>query len=512
MAAALQSARPRISPAVATLALLIALNLLNYIDRYILPGELSLVKSEFHSTDHQMGALTTALFIFYMVAAPLSGWLGDRLNKKQLLVCGVALCVLAALALHRDWALFFQLSALAVVLLIVYIWRKPAAARLPDRSSRKALIIFGAILWSLATLATVWVHDYWTFYIRQAFVGIGEATFGIFAPAILADFYPERERNRILSIFYVAIPVGAALGYLAGGQLGTQWGWRAPFLVCAIPGFLIAALYGFWGHEPQRGASDNMKETINTTTFLGLFHNPAFLTATFGLATLTFAMGGISAWVPTFLSRAAGLSVARASLVVGAITVIDGILGTLVGGWIAQRWLRTDHRALYLLSFWSVALALPFGVLLFFGPPSWAIPSLLVAEFFLFLNTGPLNAAIVNSVSAPVRATAIGVNFFTIHCFGDTFSPQIIGAISDHSTLGIGLGATLIMMVVSCVILWKGARHAPPMEDVDISVLEEIAEAVMATLDDSGEASPPPLDSDAVAATSQEETSDPMRS
>src|SRR5208337_3713443 len=185
----------------------------------------------------------------------------------------------------------------------------------------------------------------------------------------------------ILSIFYVAIPIGAALGYLAGGQMGSLWGWRAPFFICAIPGLIIAVLYGFWGYEPQRGASDSMKETINTTTFLGLFRNPAFLTATFGLATLTFAMGGISAWVPTFLSRSAGLSVANSSLVVGAITVIDGILGTLVGGWIAQRWLRTNHRALYLLSFWSVALTLPCGVVVFFGPPAWSVPALFVGVF-----------------------------------------------------------------------------------------------------------------------------------
>ena len=455
----------------ATLTLLIALNLLNYIDRYILPGELSLIKSEFNVTDQRMGALTTALFIFYMVAAPLSGWLGDRLNRKQLFLSGALFSVLAILALHGSWMLFFSLGALTVVLLIAYLLFQPAAARIPERSSRKALIIFGAILWSLATLFTVWVHDYWTFFIRQALVGIGEATFGIFAPAILADFYPERERNRILSIFYVAIPVGAAMGFLAGSQMGPHWGWRAPFFVCAIPGLIIAVLYGFWGYEPERGASDRMEQTINTTTFRGLFRNPAFLTATFGLAALTFAMGGISAWVPEYLHRISGYSVASAGFNVGVITAIDGILGTLVGGWIAQRWLRTDHRALYLLSFWSVALALPFGMLLFFGPPVFAIPSLLIAEFFLFLNTGPLNAALVNSVSAPVRAMAIGVNFFVIHCFGDTFSPQIIGAISDHSNLGIGLGSTLILMIVSCVILWRGAAHAPPMADVEISVL-----------------------------------------
>jgi MFS family permease len=406
-----QPSRLRLTPAQGTLLLLIALNLLNYIDRYILPGELSLIQREFHSTDHQMGALTTALFLFYMIAAPLTGWLGDRFPRKP-------------------------------------------------------LIIAGAVLWSLATLATVWVHGYWTFYLRQALVGIGEATFGIFAPAVLADFYPERDRNRILSIFYVAIPVGAALGYLAGGQIGPHWGWRAPFFVCAIPGFLIAALYGLWGTEPVRGASDRVRPTADRGTAFGLLRNPAFLTATFGLATLTFAMGGISAWVPTFLERFAGLSLGRATMAVGAITVIDGIAGTLVGGWLAQRWLRTNHRALYLLSFWSVALTLPCGALVFFGPAAWAIPALFAAEFFLFLNTGPLNAAIVNSVSAPVRATAIACNLFIIHCFGDTFSPQIIGAISDRAhSLRLALGVTLIALIVSGIILRAGARFAPPLEE-----------------------------------------------
>jgi len=386
----------RFNPALGTFLLLIGLNLLNFIDRYILPGAQPLIQHEFHATDQQMGALTTAMFFVYMLAAPLTGWLGDRF-------------------------------------------------------SRKPLIVAGAILWSLATLGTVWVHSYWTFYLRQGFVGIGEATFSIFAPAVL-------------SIFYLAIPVGAALGYLAGGEMGSAWGWRTPFFVCAIPGLAIAALYAGFGREPVRGASDHLRETADRATVAGLFRNPAFLTASMGLATLTFAMGGISAWVPTFLHRVAGLSVAKSSLTVGAITVIDGIAGTLIGGWIAQIWLRTNYRALYLLSFWSVLLTLPCGLLLFFGPHAWAVPSLFAAEFFLFLNTGPLNAAIVNSVSAPVRATAISINLFCIHFFGDTFSPQIIGAISDRSNLSIGLGATLIFLLISAVILRAGVRCAPPLE------------------------------------------------
>ena len=404
------NSRSHFSPALATLSLLIALNLLNYIDRYILPGELSLIQDEFHATRQQMGALTTAMFFVYMLVAPLTGWLGDRFPRKP-------------------------------------------------------LIIGGAVLWSLATLSTAWVHSYWTLYVRHAVVGIGEATFGIFAPAVIADFYPERDRNRILSIFYVAIPVGAALGYVAGGQMGSMWGWRAPFFVCAIPGFVVAALYMWLGREPERGSNDHIKPTADRATVLGLLRNPAYLTATFGLAELTFAMGGISSWIPDFLHNSVGLTVARASQTAGASTVIDGIIGTAIGGWIAQRWLRTNHRALYLLSFWSVALTLPFGALLFFGPTKWAVPSLFAAEFFLFLNTGPLNTAIVNSVSAPVRATAVSFNLFFIHFFGDTFSPQIIGAIADRSTLRIGLGSTLIFLVISCVILRLGARFAPPLAE-----------------------------------------------
>lgn len=404
------SPRDRFNPALGTFLLLIGLNLLNFIDRYILPGAQPLIQKEFGATDQQMGALTTAMFAFYMCAAPLTGWLGDRY-------------------------------------------------------SRKPLIITGAVLWSLATLGTVWVHSYWTFYMRQWFVGIGEATFSIFAPAVLADFYPERDRNRVLSIFYLAIPVGAALGYLAGGVMGSHWGWRTPFFVCGLPGLVIAALYLVFGREPVRGSSDHVRATADRATFFGIFRNRAFITASMGLATLTFAMGGISAWVPTFLHRNVGLSVANASWTVSAITVVDGIAGTLIGGWLAQIWLRTNYRALYLLSFWSVLLTLPCGLLLFFGPHAWAIPSLFAAEFFLFLNTGPLNAAIVNSVSAPVRATAISINLFCIHFFGDTFSPQIIGAISDHSNLSLGLGATLIFLVISAVILRAGVRCAPPLED-----------------------------------------------
>jgi len=411
------------SGALIALVLLTALNLLNYIDRYILPGVQPLIQADFHATDEQMGALTTALFITYMLTAPCTGWLGDRF-------------------------------------------------------SRKPLIVAGAVLWSLATLFTYWVHDYWSLYFRHALVGVGEATFGIFAPAVISDFFPPRDRNRILSIFYLAIPVGAALGYLIGGQLGSRYGWRTPFFVGAIPGLLIAGAYWLFATEPARGGSEGVdcfgeslvrpEPAVMFQNFLGLFRNPGFLCATLGMAMMVFTLGGISTWMPTFLNRFAGMSVGKAGTILGAITVVDGLAGTAIGGWLAQRWLKRDHRALYLLSAWSMILTLPLAGLVFFGPTAWSIPALFAAEFFLFLNTGPLNAAICNSVSSTVRSSAIALNLFLIHMLGDTFSPQIIGHISGmaHSNLRIGLGLTLVTLILSGVLLFAGARYAPRLEEL----------------------------------------------
>ena len=324
-----------------------------------------------------MGALTTALFVTYMLTAPFTGWLGDRFRRKP-------------------------------------------------------LIVAGAVLWSLATLVTFWVHDYWSLYFRHALVGVGEATFGIFAPAVISDFFPATGAEPDFSIFYLAIPVGAALGYLAGGQLGERFGWRTPFFVGAIPGLVIAGLYAVFATEPVRGGSRGADGGAIAATrcaaemvanFLGLFRNPGYLCATLGMAMLVFTMGGISTWMPTFLHRFAGMGVGKAGTILGAITVVDGLAGTAIGGWLAQRWLRRDHRALYLLSAWSVILTLPLAALVFFGPPKWSIAALFAAEFFLFLNTGPLNAAICNSVSAAVRSSAIALKLFLIHMLGDTFSP-----------------------------------------------------------------------------------------
>jgi MFS family permease len=453
---------PSIAGATTALVLLTALNFVNYIDRYILPGVQEQVKGEFHVSDAALGSLTLWFFVTYMFAAPATGWLGDRFPRKPLIV-GCALLI----------------SAINVL--------------------------------------TGLVHHFDSLLLRHAVLGIGEASFGIYAPALLSDFYPEDQRNRVLTIFYTAIPVGAALGYLVGEIVGSKFGWRVPFYVSAVPGFLIAVLIFFWMKEPERGASDPthddeavmngasgsvgsadglhpthrgeaamngaregsaaggahpthrdeaaMNEArghgVRTPAHaISLATNAPYLYATLGMAAITFSLGGISAWMPSFLQRS-GFSPGTVGITLGAITAGAGLGGTAVGGWIAQRWLRTNHRALYLISAWSALLTVPFGVACFFGPKATMLPALGVAMFCIFLGTGPLNAAIVNAVPATVRATAIAMELFLIHALGDTPSPKLIGLVSDHSTLGTGLGLTLITMLIATVLLFLGARTTP---------------------------------------------------
>ena len=418
---------PSVAGATTALVLLTAMNFVNYIDRYILPGVQEQVKREFHVSDAQIGSITFWFFLTYMCAAPLTGWLGDRFPRKP-------------------------------------------------------LIIVCALLISAVNVLTGTVHAFDSLLLRHAVLGIGEASLGIYAPALLADFYPEADRNRVLTIFYTAIPVGAALGYLIAEVVGARFGWRMPFYVSAAPGFLIAVLIFFWMREPRRGASDTgvnrlLDEAIDAeigeirnpmlrlldaikTVWRSLGRNPPYLYATLGMAAITFSLGGISAWMPSFLQRS-GFSPNTVGVTLGAITAGAGLGGTAFGGWLAQMWLRTNHRALYLVSAWSALLTVPFGVLCFFGPRATMLPALGIAMFCIFLGTGPLNAAIVNAVPAAVRATAIAMELFLIHALGDTPSPRLIGMVSDRSTLATGLGLTLVTMVIATVLLFLGARTVP---------------------------------------------------
>jgi MFS family permease len=387
------------------LLVLTALNLLNYADRNVLFAVQPLIQTEFHLTKTQIGYLTSAFLGFYMVAAPFVGPLADRY-------------------------------------------------------SRKLIIAFGAMFWSGLTLLTAVTHTYTELLVRHTLVGIGEATFVTIAPTFVADLFPENMRGRILGVFYLAIPVGSAAGYLLGGQLAPDHGWRFPFYIAAAPGFLLAVIVLFL-KEPERGRFDSLKETPERATILGLARNPAYLAATLGMAAMTFSLGGIQVWMAQFLYSERHYTLASANFTFGIIIVIDGILASLIGGWLGDRLLRHTKASYYLVSAAGMALGVPVMILALFVPGPVMVPAIAIAAFFLLFNTSPLNAALINSVGAHIRATAIAMNIFIIHILGDVPSPTMMGWVADRHSLQTAFILPVIAMVLSSAILFYGMKFAP---------------------------------------------------
>jgi predicted MFS family arabinose efflux permease len=316
------------------------------------------------------------------------------------------------------------------------------------------------VLWSLATLLTAVTHSYSTLLFRHAIVGIGEASFGILAPTLVADLFPENKRGRILGVFYLAIPVGTALGYILGGQIGEVHGWRAPFYLAGAPGILLALAIAFLP-EPPRGIQDSIPETPERKSIAGLLRNPAFWTATLGMAFMTFAIGGISVWMPTFLQRERHYTESQAGVMFGLILAFDGIVASLLGGWLGDKLLPRYKGAYYWVSAVSLGLGVPTMLVALntSGRTMWI--AILIAGFFLLLNTSPLNAALINAVGPHIRAFALAVNIFMIHLLGDAFSPAIIGRIADHSSLRVGLSTTSVALALSAIVLFYGTQFAP---------------------------------------------------
>jgi MFS family permease len=265
-------------------------------------------------------------------------------------------------------------------------------------------------------------------------------------------------------VFYLAIPVGTALGYLLGGVMGPKYGWRTPFYVGAAPGVLLALLL-LLIPEPTLGQFDPPESKVpERDTLKSLVRNPAFLTATFGMAMMTFALGGLQVWMPTFLHRAHGYSLEEAGLVFGLSTLVNGLVASLAGGWISDRLLRRTKSAHYLVSAVSLGLGIPAMCVALFASGRPMIVGIFVAEFLLLLNTGPLNAAVISSVGPHVRAAALAANIFIFHLLGDVPSAALIGYISDKYSLQLAFLGPVIAITLSSAILFYGMRFAPPLK------------------------------------------------
>ena len=438
--AQITTARPSILPTIGgkyfALAILFSMNLLNYIDRYSFFAAGSHIQQGLHIDDYWFGVLGVSFMIVYTIVSPVMGWMGDRYNRKLLLAGGVG-------------------------------------------------------VWSLATVGSAFSADFYHMFFWRALLGLGEASYGSIAPALLADLFPVKERGRAMGVYYLALPVGTALGYVLGGSIADWLGWPAVFLVVGFPG-LLAAAAGLLMSDPGRGASEGgapagKLSRPSLAEYLDLFRTPTFLYNTAGMAAVTFATGAYAAWGSTFYQRVHGLSAGDAGKWIGGLLVGAGIIGILVGMFLPDLLYKVTKRAYLLLAAFAVMIATPLGVIGILDPEYVSSLSFLFgASILLSMVLGPCNTVTANVVPANRRAAAYATFIFLIHLFGDISSPILLGWISDlfgkpkvagspighfFASIGAkpvdGTNLTLAMLAVApvlalgCIFFLLGSRHLP---------------------------------------------------
>lgn len=399
------------------LVLLLSMNLFNYIDRQMLAAVEPQIRESLVATNDQhahaeTGLLSSAFFVSYMLAAPLFGLLAER------------------------WA----------------PWK---------------LIALGVALWSLASGASGLAATIGMLLVTRCFVGIGEGAYGPIAPSLLSDYFPVSIRGRILSWFYMALPVGGAAGYALGGwiaqldQPGQSWRWG--FYGVVAPGLALAAA-ALFTREPRRGASERLAAPARRPSrrdYLVLLRTPSWVLDTLGMTGMSFAMGALAWWMPAYLQshHASGIWGLQPVLLFGLVTALAGLTGTLAGG-LAGDWLRQRFSGSYfLVSGVGMLLSAPCAVIFLVVPFPAAWGFIFLAEFLLFLNTGPSNTILANVSHPSIRPTAFSLNILVIHLFGDVLSPPIIGAIADRWSLETGFVAVAVIMAIGGLIWIWGARY-----------------------------------------------------
>jgi MFS family permease len=347
-----------------------------------------------------------------------------------------------------------SLGLLGSAFMVVYMCAAPVFGWIGDRGRRVGLAASGLGIWSLATVLAGVASGYNQLLGARSLVGIGEASFGTVAPGIISGYFPQEKRGRILSWFYLAIPLGSALGYLSGGFIGARFGWQAAFLLVGAPGLLLVIPLALlktveFRKEPNSGGGG----------YKILLKNRSFIYNTLAMTAMTFAMGGMAQWMPTFLNRIHGLSVERGNLLFGGLTVVAGIIGTLTGGWLGDYYQKKRPDGYLLVSGWGFVLGIPAAVVALTASNSTtALAGIFLAELCLFLNTGPLNTVIVNVTRHDMRAMAFAANIFVIHALGDAISPAFIGFLSDRWGLANALLSTVAALTLAALFCFICGR------------------------------------------------------
>uniref|UniRef100_A0A8C1QRB9 Sphingolipid transporter 2 n=1 Tax=Cyprinus carpio TaxID=7962 RepID=A0A8C1QRB9_CYPCA len=345
-------------------------NVLNYMDRYTVAGVLLDIQKHFEVGDSGAGLLQTVFICSFMVAAPIFGYLGDRFNRKIILSCGI----------------FF---------------------------------------WSFVTLLSSFITKdyYWLLVLSRCLVGIGESSYSSISPTIIGDLFTNNKRTMMLSVFYLAIPLGSGLGYILGSiakDAGGHWYWA--LRVSPMLGLIAGTLVLIFVTEPKRGSADHIAGRMQTRTswlcdMKALAKNRSYVFSSLASAAVSFATGAFGIWIPQYLVRAQVVQKTAESCTSQPCSSKDSLLHSVgLTGIVA----------------WQGCYILLTFLLLFFSPHSLSSQiCIFIGETLLFLNWA-ITADILMFVVIPTRrATAVAFQGFTSHLLGDAGSPYLIGLISD---------------------------------------------------------------------------------
>jgi MFS family permease len=408
------------NPAV-VLALLTGLNLLNYIDRFVMAAVLAKVQDDLQLSNFVGGSLASVFLIGYFATSPIFGTLADGGRVGR----------------------------------------------------RKRLMMLGVSIWSAATVASGLMHGAVPLLVARAVVGVGEASYATIAPTVIDDLATPEKKGRWMALFYTAIPIGSALGYVIGGAVEHTFGWRSAFFVAGGPGLLLALLCLFIAEPLQRHAPAAPKVLPSARTLL---HIPLYRGAVLGYCAYTFAIGGFAFWAPKYLHARYLLDAGKASVSFGLLTVVGGFVGTLVGGLLAdvavRRRLRTlvqrvaerieaddpTVRANLVVCALSAGLGAPLAAAAIAAPSAGAFFAfVLPCEIALFLSTGPVNVALLRSVPPGLRASAMALSIFAIHLLGDLWSPMLIGELADRAPMTWAMMAAPIVFAIAALVWLRSA-------------------------------------------------------
>eukprot|EP01134_Creolimax_fragrantissima_P002859 CFRG2859T1 len=417
---------------------------------------------------------------------------------------------------------FEQGGMLQTSFVVTFMCLAPVFGYLGDRYNRRTIICCGILFWSFFTLMCSFCTTYYQLLVCRSMVGVGEASYATIAPTIIADMYPTKTRTQALAIFYIGIPLGGALGYL-GGVVGSLYGWQWAFRMTPPIGLVLALVARTFLLNPERGNSDNLTKTyhtdvrdsdplLNTDTdgeetfthtrehtqaqypyvsvrergherngVVGFLEDSmecvrvrSFLFSTLGFTSVTFATGALGLWGPKFIvditsQTESPISTSEASMMLGGVTAINGIVGTLSGA-IFGVWLgRYTERADPFICGIGMGVAAPFcSVALekFQSNSGLAWLCLFIAEYGLCLNWA-LNASILLSVIAPERrSTAESIQILLSHIFGDALSPYVVGLVSD-TLVAKGLSIECILKPTRTSL--DSFRHRCVLQSTDMS-------------------------------------------